>query len=133
MAAAGRSSMKWPPRSPPMRRVWVLFLAGLSTGCVSGLATRQAELSQWVGRPETELAAAMGAPNRSYDSGGMKFLTYEERRVEIVPGTPSYFGRGPFGYGSPFPPTAATLQCDTTFTVAGGVVRAFSLRGNACG
>ncbi len=116
-----------------MRCVWVLLSAGLLVGCVGGLATRQAELSQWVGRPETELAGAMGAPNRSYDSGGMKFLTYEERRVEIVPGTPYYFGPGPFGYGSGFPPTATTLVCDTTFTVSGGVVRAFSLRGNACG
>jgi hypothetical protein len=116
-----------------MHHVLVLIAAGLLAGCVAGLATRQAELSQWVGRPETELLGAMGAPNRSYESGGMKFLTYEERRVEVVPGTPYYFGPGPFGDGSPFPPTTTTLGCDTTFTVAAGVVRAFSLRGNACG
>ena len=62
----------------------------------------------------------------------MKFLTYEERRVEVVPGGPGFWGSEPFPYGG-FPPTATTLVCDTTFTVAGGVVRAFSLRGNACG
>ncbi len=116
-----------------MRGVLVLIAAWLLTSCTAGLATRRAELGQWVGRPETELLGAMGAPNRSYDSGGTKFLTYEERRVEVVPGAPYFFGSGPFGDGSPFPPTATTLVCDTTFTVAGGIVRAFSLRGNACG
>jgi hypothetical protein len=71
----------------------------------------------------------------------MKFLTYEDRRVQIVPGSPvyggigpyGYGGAGPFGYGAGIPPTAVNLTCDTTFTVAGGLVRAFSLRGNACG
>jgi hypothetical protein len=114
------------------RYVWLIGLAGLTAACTNGLAARQAELTQWVGRPETELLGTMGAPTRSYDAGGMKFLTYEDRRVEIVPGAP-FYGPGPFGYGDGFPPTATTLVCNTTFTVASGVVRAFSLRGNACG
>ncbi|HBK05015.1 MAG TPA: hypothetical protein DDZ81_04040 [Acetobacteraceae bacterium] len=123
-----------------MRRCGVLLLAAAVAGCTGGLAARQAELSQWVGRSETELVAAMGAPNRFYDSGGMKFLTYEDRRTEIIPGTPYFGGFGPFGYGDGFgpygggfPPTATTLVCDTTFTVAGNIVQGFSLRGNACG
>ena len=116
-----------------MRRPTVLLLIVLLAGCTNGAAVRQSELSHWVGRPETELAAAMGAPNRSYDAGGMKFLTYEERRIEIVPGDGFEPGFGWFGYGGGFPPAATTLVCDTTFTVAGGVVRGFSFRGNACG
>jgi hypothetical protein len=119
-----------------MRCFWLVAVIGLVAACSNGAAQRQAELSKWVGRPETELLGLMGAPTRSYDTGGMKFLTYEDRRVEIVPGSP-YFGPGVFGYGygygGGFPPTATTLTCDTTFTVASGVVRAFSLRGNACG
>ncbi|MEA2727266.1 MAG: hypothetical protein QOF70_1741, partial [Acetobacteraceae bacterium] len=31
------------------------------------------------------------------------------------------------------PPTVMTLVCETTFTIADGIVRSFSLRGNACG
>ncbi len=123
-----------------MRRCGVLLLAAALGGCTGGLAARKAELSQWVGHSETELVSAMGAPNRTYESGGMKFLTYEDRRTEISGGTP-YFGEfGPYWYGDGFgmygggfPPMASTWVCDTTFTVADNVVRAFSLRGNACG
>jgi hypothetical protein len=114
-------------------RLGIVILAGGLAGCGNMLASRQAELSVWVGKPETELVGAMGAPSRIYETGGMKFLTYEERRVEIDPGMPSFIGPGPFWYGGGFPPTATTLVCDTIFTIAGGVVRAYSLRGNACG
>ncbi len=108
------------------RWLTVIGLALFVAGCTNGLAQRQAELALWVGRPETDLVGAMGAPSRSYETAGMKFLTYEDRRLELVPGSPYYWGGG-------FPPTALNLVCDTTFTVGGGVVRAFSLRGNACG
>lgn len=116
-----------------MRHCLVLLLAGALTGCTSGIAERQVELTQWVGRPEIELVAAMGAPNRTYQTGGMKFLTYEDKRVEVVSGMPYFEGYGPFGYEGEFPPTTTTLVCDTTFSVSGNVVRGFSLRGNDCG
>jgi len=116
-----------------MYRISLFLFAGLLAGCTDGLAVRQAQLAQWVGRPETDLVGMMGAPSRSYEAGGMKFLTWEDWRVEIVPGAPYGFGPWPYGYGGGFPPTTQTLVCDTTFTIGGGVVRAFSLRGNACG
>lgn len=116
-----------------MRRILLLATVAL-TGCTNMLAVRQAELTSWIGRPETELVEAMGAPTRSYDAGKVKVLTYEDRRVEITPGGP-FYGPGPFGYGygGGFPPTAETLVCATSFTIDGGVVRSFSFRGNACG
>ena len=74
----------------------------------------------------------MGAPHRVYDSGGMKFLTYQEVDVQRGPSGPYYFGPGPAAptgfWGDP-----SVSVCDTTFTVAGGVVRAFSLHGLGCG
>jgi hypothetical protein len=115
----------------PMRHLWLL-VPGIVAACSNGLAERQAELTQWIGKPETALISTMGVPNRTYAAGGMTFLTFEDRQVEIVPGSP-YFGPGPFWYGGGFPPTAMTLVCTTTFTVADGVVRGFSLNGNACG
>lgn len=120
-------------RDRTVRCGFFILMAGLLAGCVDGVANRQAQLSMWVGKPETELVGIMGAPSRTYEAGGMKFLTYEERHVEIVPGTPYYFGPGQFWNGGGFPPTATTLVCDTTFTIGAGVVRAYSLRGNACG
>jgi hypothetical protein len=111
------------------------FASLLLAGCVNELAQRQAELTRWVGRPETELVSEMGAPNRSYATGGITVLTYEESRVDIIPGSPFYQGYGPYwwGAGPGLAPQALNLRCDTTFTVAGGVVQGFSLRGNDCG
>ena len=116
-----------------MRWVRLIALMGVVAGCANGLAQRQAELTQWVGKPETALVGIFGVPSRIYETGGMKFLTYDDQRVEFIPGSP-YYGPGPFWYGGGgFPPTVITLQCETTFTIADCVVRAFSLRGNACG
>jgi hypothetical protein len=123
-----------------MRRFAILLIAVLTAGCTDYLALRQAQMQQFVGRPETDLIQSMGVPTRTYETGGMKFLAYEDRQIEIVPGSPFYYGPGPFPgfynggfYGGGFPPEAVSLMCDTTFAVAGGVVRSFTLRGNACG
>ena len=116
-----------------MRRSVLIAAASMLFGCADPRAARQAELATWVGRPEVALVQAMGAPSRTYETAGMKFLTYEDPRFEVVPGAPIYLEPGPFWYGGGFPPTAINLACDTTFTVSGGVVRAYSLRGNACG
>jgi hypothetical protein len=114
-----------------MRWLWVVLVAGSLSGCGNGLAERQAELTQWIGQPEVHLVAALGAPDRVYDSGGMKFVTYEQVYVQHGPAGPYYFGPGPAApsgfWGEP-----TTSVCYTTFTVAGGVVRAFSLRGSGC-
>lgn len=115
-----------------MRRWWLLIALTVLTGCVNGLAQRQAELNQWIGKPEAALLSAMGAPNRSYETNEMKFLTYEDRQVDTIGGGP-YFGPGPFWYDGGFPPETIILVCDTTFTIVNGVVRAFALRGNGCG
>ena len=118
-----------------MSRRWLSILGVLLlTGCGSSLAERQAELARWIGRPETELVQAMGAPNRSYETENIKVLTYEDSQVFIWPGTPYWQTLGPYpwGTGGSLPPQAINSVCDTTFTVSGGVVKAFSLRGNGC-
>jgi hypothetical protein len=115
-----------------MRFVGLMIATGMLAGCTGELAERQAELAHWVGQPEAQLVAAMGAPNRSYDSGGMKFLTYEDVYVQEGPTGPYYFGPGPAA-PTGFSGVRYTTICDTTFTVADGVVKAFSFRGNGCG
>lgn len=115
-----------------MCRFVLLVLAGLLAGCADRLAERQAELNAFVGRPETELLARMGVPNRTYETDGLKYLAYTESRVDIVPSLAQPVGPPAWVWGQP-PPRAVNLVCETTFTIAAGVVRAVSLRGNACG
>jgi hypothetical protein len=122
-----------------MRRA-VLFLAiGLLAGCVDQLAARQARLSQFVGQPEPVLVQQMGVPNRTYETGGVKYLAYVEHRVDLVPGFSSYnplfpgWGFYPGWDGGGLPTQVIELRCETTFQVADGTVKSFTLRGNACG
>ena len=117
-----------------MRRAVPLVLLGLLAGCTDHLAARQAYLSQFVGQPELALVQAMGVPTRSIETGGVKYLAYDEHRIDIIPGTPGYgaFNMGWYG-GAGFPPQVIQMNCETTFEVVDGKVRTFNLRGNACG
>jgi hypothetical protein len=115
--------------------VRISLLAGtvLVAGCADGLVEQQARDSQFVGQPEATLLHSMGAPARTLADGGTTLVTYEQRRLKTVPGAPFCNGPGVWCGGAGFPPPPpTTLVCDTTFTVDGGVVRAFALCG-ACG
>jgi hypothetical protein len=118
-----------------MRRPVLFALALLLSGCVDQLARRQALLDRFVGRPEPELVQQLGVPARTYETGGVKYLAYDESKLEIVPEVP--FGAGPWwaygAYGGGFPPQIINLVCETTFAVADGVVKSYTLRGDACG
>jgi hypothetical protein len=119
-----------------MRRPVLLVPALLLAGCVNQLAQRQAYLDRFVGHPEPELVQQLGVPNRTYETGGLKYLAYDENRIQLVPTLPPY-GPGPgwaFGsYGGGWPPQVVNLNCETTFAVADGMVKSYTLRGNACG
>jgi hypothetical protein len=109
-------------------------MAVLLGGCVNQLAVRQAQLGQLVGAPEGVLVQQMGVPNRTYETGGVKYLAYVDRRVDFIPSAPYPYGPPFWGwYGGGFPPQAVELVCETTFAVAHQVVQSFTLRGNACG
>jgi hypothetical protein len=111
--------------------VLILSLIALG-GCADQLAVRQAQLAPFVGGSEANLVQQMGVPTRTYEAQGMKFLAYDQGSVEVIPGYP--YGPPYWGWsGGAFPPQVVNLVCETTFTVADGVVRSFVLRGNACG
>jgi hypothetical protein len=118
-----------------MRRA--LLLAGLALGACATGPSRQELMATYVGQPVTVLLAGMGVPNRTYETSGIRYLAYDEQHVDLLPSPGFYgpWGYGPYGYAwaSPaFPPTIVTWGCETTFQVTEDVVRAFSLRGNAC-
>lgn len=98
-------------------------------GCEDPRAARIAAMNQLVGQPEQVLLLRMGVPTRSYDAEGVKYLAYDERRIDVVPGTP---GIGFWHFGA-MPPQPIERWCETTFQVIQGIVRSYALRGNACG
>ena len=127
-----------------MRRL-IPFLA-VPVLALSACATRPSlsgRLSAYVGRSELDLVSALGVPTRSYETGGQKFLAYEEQSTVALPGGvaggPFYgpFG-GPFGRGyyggayAGFGTTYAPVQCDVTFGLREGRVASFTYRGQGC-
>jgi len=120
-----------------MRRFVVLSLIVALAGCGPSLQEREAAMNRFIGQPEAVLVQQMGVPSRTYEAGGVKFLAYDERRLDYAPG---FYGGGPWGYPgwygygyATFPPTTVERICETTFEVVGSVVQRVSLRGNACG
>ncbi len=117
----------------------VLASALALAGCANGIAQREAELAPLVGQPESAVVQRLGVPTRTYETGGEKFLAYNQSRLDYEPGFGPYYGgfygRGFYGggfYGGGFPPEIIQRDCETTFELANGAVKSFALRGNSC-
>ncbi|MCR0982997.1 hypothetical protein [Roseomonas populi] len=128
-----------PGRTPQMlgmiRALSLLPFLALAA-CATG-PTLDQRLSTFVGRSELELVSALGVPTRHYETGGQKFLQYDEQRTVAFPagfgGGPFYgpYGRGFYGGGF-VGTTYAPVQCDVTFALNDGRVSGFSFRGQGC-
>lgn len=111
----------------------ILLLAGCTQYNMEARAKR---LTPLVGQAETQLVQAMGIPTRVMETGGHRFLEYDETRVDVLPAMPGPWGAwGPYGvgYGAGFPPEVVQRSCQTTFDLVAGRVQSFAFRGNACG
>ncbi len=98
-----------------MRRLAVLALVLALPACGPDRGAEQrAFLASLAGRPELSAVQALGAPDRTYEVGGVRFLVYDRRRVVATPG-------GPFVGG-----------CELTLTAAGGSVQSWTMRGTLC-
>ena len=117
-----------------MRRTLLVILLLLG-GCANRLAQRQTFLSQFIGKPDSFLVQHLGVPTRSFTTKGVQYLAYTESRLDVIPGFPGPGWGAPFWgwYGGGFPPEVVKRVCETTFAVSDGIVRSYSLRGNACG
>lgn len=83
-----------------------------------------------LGETETELVQQLGVPTRTYETGGLKFLAYDERHVTVLPATPVWGPMWEPWYG--FPPEVVETGCEVTFELDQGRVRTFALRGDTC-
>lgn len=118
--------------------VLALLLAAPLAGCATG-PTFEQRMATFVGRSEADLVATLGVPVRTYETGGRRFLQFEQRATVLVPGDP--WGFGPWGFGPPWgyrrpwavPPSYAVVGCDLTFALREGRVESFTARGQGCG
>lgn len=127
----GLTARAEPPTFPWMRKITLVALALALSACgVNPGVQRRAFLASLIGQPEATAVHALGVPARTYQTGGVKFLAYEERRAAVIPGRTFL---GPYGYYDAFSPEIIERGCETTLEVAGGIVRSWNLRGMLCG
>lgn len=127
-----------------MRRLLsFLLLPALALSACAARPSLSERLSAYVGRSELDLVSSLGVPTRSYETGGQRFLAYEEQSTVALPGGiaggPFYgpigapFGRGYYGGAyAGFGTAYAPVQCDVTFALREGRVAAFTYRGQGC-
>ena len=119
-------------------RAVIVLLPLAAAACATG-PDRRVVLASLVGQPEAEAVRQLGVPTRTYETGGRKFIAYDDRRADLLPGTPflggyggfGYIGAG-YGYFGGFPPQVIERGCETTLEVASGRVVSWALRGAAC-
>lgn len=122
---------------PRLSLLATLWLIVLSAGCAT-TAQYDRALNALVGLSEAELVQQLGRPNRSYDSGGFRYLVYESRDTAYIPGTAN--GYQTMGQGvherrmaiGGSPDTTIEATCTTTFEIDQAKVVAWSHKGNYC-
>lgn len=112
-----------------MRRLLPLMLLA---GCAIG-PNLESRLAASIGQSELQLVEGFGVPNRTYETGGLRFLQYEERR-QVMHQLDPYWGY-PYGRFAPYSvagPVLLTRSCDITFILKEGRVQSFTTRGDDC-
>ncbi|MFT8243747.1 hypothetical protein [Roseomonas sp. BN140053] len=127
-------------------RYALLALPLLAAACAAPGPTLDQRLATFVGRPEAELVAELGVPVRTYETGGRKFLEFQNQRTVAVAGDPligGFYGTGFYGggfygprgiglgYGS-FGTSYVAVGCNVTFALRDARVESFTFRGQGC-
>lgn len=112
--------------------LFAALLAVLVAGCAS-TAAYEKMLDGWLGKPADALVAEWGPPQATYTyDDGRKSLQYRERSTHTVPPVTGY---NPYGVqdNTLFSGYTRELVCITTFEAdAGGIIRSWKWKGNAC-
>ncbi len=99
---------------PTVKTIAIAFLSCVFWS-ISGCATKAnyiVALNSWIGQPEQELVSVWGAPDTSFESGGQRFLTYNNTGSNGTIGS-----RG---------------GCKSTFTVENNIVIRTAYAGSGC-
>ncbi len=125
-------------RPAPFPFRWTAPLALAALIALSACATvekYEAMLNTWNGQPERALVSSWGTPNRVYESGGTRWLTYVKTETTNISGTAPTYHKNSKGDWVPIGGSEArsyTQTCETTFEIEGGVVRRWSHKGDGC-
>lgn len=124
----------------PVAKACLTFAAAL-LALLTGCATTdryERSLNALVGLPENELVQQLGKPNRTYESGGFRYLVYNTRDTARVAGMAN--GDQTTGMGvheqrvsvGGNPDVLIEASCTTTFELDQGKVVAWAHKGNYC-
>ncbi|NOG72937.1 hypothetical protein HJG45_21455 [Roseicella sp. DB1501] len=116
------------------RAILPALLLPLLLGACATEPPIEVRLQPFIGKTEAELVQALGVPNGTFETGGERFLQYDERTSTVYPGDPYWGGFGYRRFGAPIytPPLVIVRNCSVTFAVRQGRVTAFTFRGNGC-
>jgi hypothetical protein len=109
------------------------LLPPLLGGCTGhGSEAHRADLSKLVGISEAELVRRLGQPDSSSGDPRQKFLVYDHADARYVNPSAGYRYDHDYKYGFGRAPAIAEFNCNTTFVIESGLVRAYDLTGNGC-
>lgn len=120
-----------------MRRALIALPVLLLAGCASDApALRATALNATIGMDEATLVRVVGVPTRAIETGGHRFLAYNDRRNGVVATYGLYgdafAGFGPFGFYDDGFLVPVERTCETTYELDAGRVTGWTLRGRAC-
>lgn len=115
----------------------VALVMALLTACAT-TERYERSLNALIGLRETELVQQLGRPNRTYESGGFRYLVYTTSDTATVAGMANGYQTTGMGVherrvavgGSP--DLAIEAACTTTFELDQGKVVAWAHKGNYC-
>ncbi|MHA1559262.1 MAG: hypothetical protein ACTSWI_01145 [Alphaproteobacteria bacterium] len=119
-----------------MKKIALLLFVSIGlAGCLTTeeyAERRAAPYEAWLGHTELELVRVWGVPDRSYQTGGIKFLAFVKQTVVNTPGRAAF---PPPPAVPTIPATAPSVEiftCTTTFEVSAGRIVSWSINGDRC-
>ena len=119
-----------------MKKIALLIFVSIGlAGCLTTeeyAERRAAPYEIWMGQTELELVRVWGVPDRSYQTGGIKFLAFVKQTVVNTPGVPAFPPPPAVPTIPATPPSVEIFTCTTTFEVSDGRLVGWSTNGDRC-